>query len=337
MDNIFKRFTCLILALLMVLEVLSPVTVAAAGLLDEAEVKNSTTQNQQKITDELFETKSPKKVEKKKDTRTEYEKSDEFLQPAKKKEDYEILVPAKKKVNKENNILTAPEKEDIEENNKKLQEEKAQEEKKKEEAARLEQEKLEALKIEAAKQEAAARANERESLEAEAEYREARDKRIELEKKLEELKKQKGLIDQKKESEKSLNSEESNKLNKTKDAIEENEVEEEKGFLDKLKEGLGLTDLQRADKELKKALANKKNGLEEIQAILNTFEDKYNLSREDQAILMADNTDAFREFIERHGYENLDPQMFMIQNDAAAENDGLEISDLYENLMKEDI
>lgn len=336
MDNIFKRFTCLILALLMVLEVLSPVTVAAAGLLDEAEVKNSTTQNQQKITDELFETKSPKKVEKKKDTRTEYEKSDEFLQPAKKKEDYEILVPAKKKVNKENNILTAPEKEDIEENNKKLQEEKAQEEKKKEEAARLEQEKLEALKIEAAKQEAAARANERESLEAEAEYREARDKRIELEKKLEELKKQKGLIDQKKESEKSLNSEESNKLNK-KENIEEQVVEEEeKGFLEKLKEGLGLTDLQRADKELKKALANKKNGLEEIQALLNTFQDKYDLSREDQEKLMADNTDAFREFIERHGYENFDPQMFMIENDAAGENDGLEISDLYENLIKED-
>ena len=336
MDKIFKRFTCLILALLMVLEVFSPIAVAAAGLLDEAEVKNSTTTNQEKLTDELFEKKSSNTEEKKqKDTRTEYEKSDKFLQPAKKKEDYELLVPAKKSPKKQNTNLEAPEEDKLEEE-KKLQEEKAQEEKKKEEQAKLEQEKLEALKIEAAKQEAAARANERESLEAEAEYREARDKRIELEKKLEELKKQKGLIDQEKKSENSLNSEESNKLNK-KENIEEQVVEEEeKGFLEKLKEGLGLTDLQRADKELKKALANKKNGLEEIQALLNTFQDKYDLSREDQEKLMADNTDAFREFIERHGYENFDPQMFMIENDAAGENDGLEISDLYENLIKED-
>ena len=335
MDKIFKRFTCLILALLMVLEVFSPVTVAAAGLLDEAEVKNSTTTNQEKLTDELFEKKSSKTEEKKKDTRTEYEKSDKFLQPAKKKEDYELLVPAKKSPQKQNTNVEAPEEDKLEEE-KKVQEEKAKEEKQKEEAARLEQEKLEALKIEAAKQEAAARANERESLEAEAEYREARDKRIELEKKLEELKKQKGLIDQKKESENSLNSEESNKLNK-KENIEEMQVEEEeKGFLEKLKEGLGLTDLQRADKELKKALKNKNNGLEEIQALLNTFEDKYDLSREDQKKLMADNTDAFREFIDRLGYENFDPQMFMIDNDVAAENDGLEISDLYENLIKED-
>ena len=337
MDKIFKRFTCLILALLMVLEVFSPVAVAAAGLLDEAEVKNSTTTNQEKLTDELFEKKSSNTEEKKqKDTRTEYEKSDKFLQPAKKKEDYELLVPAKKSPKKQNTNVEAPENEDKLEEEKKLQEEKAKEEKQKEEAARLEQEKLEALKIEAAKQEAAARANERESLEAEAEYREARDKRIELEKKLEELKKQKGLIDQEKKSENSLNSEESNKLNK-KENIEDQVVEEEeKGFLEKLKEGLGLTDLQRADKELKKALANKENGLEEIQALLNTFQDKYDLSREDQAKLMADNTDAFREFIERHGYENFDPQMFMIENDAAGENDGLEISDLYENLIKED-
>ena len=336
MDKIFKRFTCLILALLMVLEVFSPVAVAAAGLLDEAEVKNSTTANQGNLTDELFEKKSSKTEEKKKDTRTEYEKSDKFLQPAKKKEDYELLVPAKKSPKKQNTNVEAPENEDKLEEEKKVQEEKAKEEKQKEEAARLEQEKLEALKIEAAKQEAAARANERESLEAEAEYREARDKRIELEKKLEELKKQKGLIDQEKKSENSLNSEESNKLNK-KENIEEQVVEEEeKGFLEKLKEGLGLTDLQRADKELKKALAKKENGLEEIQALLNTFQDKYDLSREDQEKLMADNTDAFREFIERHGYENFDPQMFMIENDAAGENDGLEISDLYENLIKED-
>lgn len=50
---------------------------------------------------------------------------------------------------------------------------------------------------------------------------------------------------------------------------------------------------------------------------------------------MADNTDAFREFIESHGYENFDPQMFMVFNDDKAENEGLEISDLYDGL-KED-
>lgn len=332
MDKIFKRFTCLILALLMVLEVFSPVAVAAAGLLDEAEVKNSTTANQEKLPEELFSGKTLNtEKEKQKDTRTEYEKSEKFLQPAKKKEDYELLVPAKKSPKKQNTNVEAPENEDklLEEN--KLQEEKAKEEKQKEEAAKLEQEKIEALKIEAAKQEAAARANERESLEAEAEYREARDKRIELEKKLEELERQKGLRDQKKQSENSLNSEESNKLNKKED-IEEKlvEEEEEKGFLEKLKEGLGLTDLQRADKELKKALANKENGLEEIQALLNTFEDKYDLSREDKEKLMADNTDAFREFVEKRGYENFDPQMFMIEN-GLGENEGLEIADLYNN------
>lgn len=313
MDKIFKRFTCLILALLMVLEVFSPVAVAAAGLLDEAEVKNSTTANQEKLPEELFSGKTLNTEEKKqKDTRTEYEKSEKFLQPAKKKEDYELLVPAKKSPKKQNTNVEAPENEDKLEEEKKLQEEKAQEEKKKEEQAKLEQEKLEALKIEAAKQEAAARANERESLEAEAEYREARDKRIELEKKLEELKKQKGLRDQEKKSENSLNSEESNKLNK-KENIEEKQVEEEeeKGFLEKLKEGLGLTDLQRADKELKKALANKDNGLEEIQALLNTFEDKYDLSREDQEKLMADNEEAFQELIERDREENLRPNMFV--------------------------
>ena len=177
MDKIFKRFTCLILALLMVLEVFSPVAVAAAGLLDEAEVKNSTTANQEKLPEELFSGKTLNtEKEKQKDTRTEYEKSEKFLQPAKKKEDYELLVPAKKSPKKQNTNVEAPENEDklLEEN--KLQEEKAKEEKQKEEAAKLEQEKIEALKIEAAKQEAAARANERESLEAEAEYREARDK-----------------------------------------------------------------------------------------------------------------------------------------------------------------
>ncbi|NMW85023.1 LPXTG cell wall anchor domain-containing protein [Peptoniphilus sp. AGMB00490] len=329
MDRIFKKIICLTLALLMILEVFSPVAVAARGLFDEGEVQNSSTENQQKLPDDLFTGKSftTDKTESnnKKDSRTEYEKSDGFLQPAKKKEDYEILVPAKKSPEKTSTDVKTPEKEDN------PAEEKQE---KQDEQARLEKEKEEALKIEAAKREAAARANEAELSEAEAEYKEAHEKRIELEKLLEEKLKEKSLRDQAKESEKSLNLEESNK---SKDIIEEKQIEdeEEKGFLDKLKEGLGLTDLQRADKELKKALKNKDNGLEEIQALLNTFEDKYNLSREDQAKLMADNTEAFKEFIEEHGYENLDPKVFMIQKDEA-ENTGLEISDLYENYLRED-
>ncbi|MDU5324598.1 MAG: SpaA isopeptide-forming pilin-related protein, partial [Peptoniphilus harei] len=206
--------------------------------------------------------------------------------------------------------------------------------KEKEDLAKIEKEKQEALRIEAERQAQAARANDAEAAAAEAEYRDAHQKRLELEKLLEEKLKEKGLRDQEKQSEKSLNAEESNKLKNTNEE-ENTEGEQEKGLLEKIKEGLGLTDLQRADKELKKALKNKKNGLEEIQALLNTFEDKYDLSREDQAKLMADNTDAFKEFIERHGYENFDPQMFMIQNDAPEEDAKLEISDLYENLMKE--
>ncbi|EFR33558.1 conserved hypothetical protein, partial [Peptoniphilus harei ACS-146-V-Sch2b] len=37
MDNIFKRFTCLLLAFLMVMEVFSPVAALAASLIDEPE------------------------------------------------------------------------------------------------------------------------------------------------------------------------------------------------------------------------------------------------------------------------------------------------------------
>ncbi|WP_218015526.1 SpaA isopeptide-forming pilin-related protein [Peptoniphilus harei] len=219
------------------------------------------------------------------------------MNPAKQtKNDYEILVPAKEKAKPEA---------------KAAEEAKAKEEqaaKEKEDLAKIEKEKQEALRIEAERQAQAARANDAEAAAAEAEYREAHQKRLELEQLLEEKLKEKGLRDQKKQSEKSLNAEESNKLKNTNK--EENTEEEEKGLLEKIKEGLGLTDLQRADKELKKALKNKKNGLEEIQALLNTFEDKYDLSREDQAKLMADNEEAFQELIDRDREENFRPQVF---------------------------
>ena len=106
----------------------------------------------------------------------------------------------------------------------------------------------------------------------------------------------------------SLNKDNSNKL-ENKENTEEKE--EKEGLLDKLKETLGLTGLQKADKELKKALADEKNGLEEIQALLNTFEEKYELSREDQAKLMADNEEAIQKLIERDRNENFRPQMLL--------------------------
>lgn len=340
MDNIFKRFTCLFLALLMILEVFSPVTALAAGLVDDTNYENSNSNKvEKKISDELFN--KPAEKTSQKDTRKTNSNKKEEVHKNSSKEPKETgkapeLIPAKKTKNdyeffentqkSQDNQKQAEEKAKAEAEAKAAEEAKAKEEQAAKENAELEKQKQELLRIEAEKQAQAARANEAEAAAAEAEYRDARQKRIELEKLLEEKLKEKGLRDQQKqESEKSLNQEKSNKLedkNKTEDFTED---EEEKGLLEKIKEGLGLTDLQKADKELKKALKNKDNGLEEIQALLDTFEDKYDLSREDQAKLMADNTEAFREFIERHGYENFDPQMFM------GENDGLEIANLYSN------
>lgn len=113
----------------------------------------------------------------------------------------------------------------------------------------------------------------------------------------------------------SLNKENSNKLE---DKENTEEKEEKEGLLDKLKETLGLTDLQKADKELKKALADEKNSLEEIQALLISFEDKYNLSREDQAKLMEDNDEAIQELIKRDREGNFRPNMFMADPVGAA-------------------
>lgn len=331
------------------MEVFSPVAALAAGgesLFEESKPVNS---NQNKeiemFSDNLYksdkkksqtDTRNKEEIHKKTSNKAKDTGKAPDLIPAKKtKNDHESMNPAKQAKN--DYEILVPAKEKAKPEAKAAEEAKAKEEqaaKEKAELDKIEKEKQEALRIEAERQAQAARANDAEAAAAEAEYREAHQKRLELEQLLEEKLKEKGLRDQKKQSEKSLNAEESNKLKNT-NKEEITEEEEEKGLLEKIKEGLGLTDLQRADKELKKALKNKKNGLEEIQALLISFEDKYDLSREDQAKLMADNTDAFKEFIERHGYENFDPQMFMVLNDDQAENDGLEISDLYDGL-KED-
>lgn len=326
------------------MEVFSPVAALAASLIDEPESQNST-RIEENISGELFnkpaaktektDNRNKEEVHKKTSNKAKDTGKAPDLIPAKKtKNDHESMNPAKQAKN--DYEILVPAKEKAKPEAKAAEEAKAKEEqaaKEKAELDKIEKEKQEALRIEAERQAQAARANDAEAAAAEAEYREAHQKRLELEQLLEEKLKQKGLRDQEKQSEKSLNAEESNKLKNTNK--EENTEEEEKGLLEKIKEGLGLTDLQRADKELKKALKNKKNGLEEIQALLISFEDKYDLSREDQAKLMADNTDAFKEFIERHGYENFDPQMFMVLNDDQAENDGLEISDLYKGLKEE--
>lgn len=315
MDNIFKRFTCLLLAFLMIMEVFSPVAALAAeggGLFEEARSVNSTAKTEKSISDELFNESATKADQKA--TRNKEEVHKKTSNKAKETGKAPDLIPAKKTAN-DYKLFENTRKNDnkqAEEKAKAAEEAKAKEEqaaKEKAELDKIEKEKQEALRIEAERQAQAARANEAEAAAAEAEYRDAHQKRLELEKLLEEKLKEKGLRDQKKQSEKSLNAEESNKLKNTNEE-ENTEEEQEKGLLEKIKEGLGLTDLQKADKELKKALKNKKNGLEEIQALLNSFEDKYDLSREDQAKLMADNEAAFQELIDRDREENLRPHVF---------------------------
>lgn len=70
-----------------------------------------------------------------------------------------------------------------------------------------------------------------------------------------------------------------------------------------------LTKLEKADKELKEALADEKNGLEEIQALLDSFEEKYNLDRDAQARLMTDNNDAIVALVEKDREENFRPNV----------------------------
>ncbi|MFO3667965.1 SpaA isopeptide-forming pilin-related protein [Anaerococcus kampingiae] len=64
------------------------------------------------------------------------------------------------------------------------------------------------------------------------------------------------------------------------------------------------TNLEKADKELKEALADKSKGIEEIQALLDSFEKKYKLTREDQEKLMTANNDAINALVEKDREEN---------------------------------
>lgn len=91
---------------------------------------------------------------------------------------------------------------------------------------------------------------------------------------------------------------------------EDNKSEENKGLLENIKKVFGLTNLQKADRELKAILSVKANGLKEVQALLSSFEEKYHLTKEEQAKLMDDNADAIKALIEKDADKNFNPQVF---------------------------
>lgn len=114
--------------------------------------------------------------------------------------------------------------------------------------------------------------------------------------------------------------EENEKVQEFEKAVEEakeeiqqdpNNKEEKKGLVEGIKKLFGLTDLQKADKELKAALKDEKNGLVEIQNLLNSFEEKYELSKEEQLKLMDDNGDAIKALIAKDADENFRPSMLL--------------------------
>ena len=322
MDNIFKRFTCLLLAFLMVMEVFSPVAALAASLIDEPESQNST-RIEENISGELFnkpaakaektDNRNKEEVHKKTSNKAKDTGKAPDLIPAKKtKNDHESMNPAKQAKN--DYEILVPAKEKAKPEAKAAEEAKAKEEqaaKEKAELDKIEKEKQEALRIEAERQAQAARANDAEAAAAEAEYRDAHQKRLELEQLLEEKLKEKGLRDQKKQSEKSLNAEESNKLKNTNK--EENTEEEEEGFLDKVKNFFtGDADIARMKAEFRAQIPTEQNQ-EEIDAGLIMVQpfDK----QEEEAPKRASFRSAFRSMA------------FWIDNSEEDENSGLEISD----------
>ena len=88
-----------------------------------------------------------------------------------------------------------------------------------------------------------------------------------------------------------------------------NNKEDNKGLLENIKKVFGLTNLQKADRELKAILSTQANGLKEVQALLSSFEEKYHLTKEEQAKLMDDNADAIKALIEKDADKNFAPQM----------------------------
>lgn len=102
---------------------------------------------------------------------------------------------------------------------------------------------------------------------------------------------------------------------------ESSKEENSKGVLDTIKNVFGLSDFQKADRKLKAALKDENNGLVEIQNLLISLGREYNLSRSDQAKLIADNEEAIKNLIEKDANTNFDPSLlFARSNEATTSN-----------------
>lgn len=122
----------------------------------------------------------------------------------------------------------------------------------------------------------------------------------------------KALQDKKEDIKKSEDKKDANNKEDNKKTADKKEVSKEtKGLLEGIKEFFGFSNLQKADRELKAILSVKANGLKEVQALLSSFEEKYHLTKEEQAKLMDDNKDAIKALIERDADKNFNPQMLM--------------------------
>ena len=88
---------------------------------------------------------------------------------------------------------------------------------------------------------------------------------------------------------------------------ESSKKQESSGVLNTIKNVFGLSDFQKADRKLKAALKDENNGLVEIQNLLTNLGNEYNLSKSDQARLLADNEDAIKALIEKDASINFDP------------------------------
>ena len=121
----------------------------------------------------------------------------------------------------------------------------------------------------------------------------------------------KALKDRKEEIKKSEDKKDANNKEDINKKADKRQVSKEtKGLLEGIKEFFGFSNLQKADRELKAILSVDANGLKEVQALLSSFEDKYHLTREEQAKLMDDNKDALKALIEKDADKNFRPQMF---------------------------
>ncbi|MBS5942031.1 MAG: fibrinogen-binding adhesin SdrG C-terminal domain-containing protein [Finegoldia magna] len=121
----------------------------------------------------------------------------------------------------------------------------------------------------------------------------------------------KALQDKKEDIKKSEDKKDANNKEDNKKTTDKKEVSKEtKGLLEGIKEFFGLTNLQKADRELKAILSVKANGLKEVQALLSSFEEKYHLTKEEQAKLMDDNKDAIKALIEKDADKNFNPHVF---------------------------